>query len=86
MSVVIFVNFKIDNIVKKLYRPTQLNYPRSGAMEGFHGNKRSFPASEKWVGPPSRHAPDLIRSSCSEQLSSEPQSLLEMTTWDCDTL
>lgn len=50
-------------------------------MKGFHGNKRSFPASKKWVGPPSRHAPGLICSSCSEQLDSEPQSLLELATF-----
>lgn len=79
-NVVSFVNINIDEIVKKLYRPTQLNDPRSEAMKGIHGNKRSFPASKKWEGPPSRYAADLIGSSCSEQLDSEPQSLLESAT------
>lgn len=75
MSVVSFVNINIDEVVKKLSKPTRLNYPRSGAMKGIHGNKRSFPASKKWVGPPSRKAPDLICSSRSEQLDSGPRSL-----------
>lgn len=68
MSVVSFANINIDEVVTDT---TEL--PRSGAMKGFHGNKRSLPASKKWVGPPSRYAPDQI----SEQLDSEPQSLLE---------